>query len=137
MLDFGKLNFSVSFNPTSAFPLDARSIFNSFEEAEVAAKNAVEVGSSDGTYYFGELIVVVENDTAKLYVIQPDKSLKEISGQGTSSNYNIGSGLKLDRDTNTLSVDVATEVSEDNTLPITSAAVYTEVGNISVLLQTI
>lgn len=137
MLDFGKLNFSVSFNPTSAFPLDARSIFNSFEEAEAAAKNAVEVGSSDGTYYFGELIVVVENDTAKLYVIQPDKSLKEISGQETSSNYNIGSGLKLDRDTNTLSVDVATEVSEDNTLPITSAAVYTEVGNINVLLQTI
>lgn len=137
MLDFGKLNFSVSFNPTSAFPLDARFIFNSFEEAEAAAKNAVEVGSSDGTYYFGELIVVVENDTAKLYVIQPDKSLKEISGQETSSNYNIGSGLKLDRDTNTLSVDVATEVSEDNTLPITSAAVYTEVGNINVLLQTI
>lgn len=137
MLDFGKLNFSVSFNPTSAFPLDARSIFNSFEEAEAAAKNAVEVGSSDGTYYFGELIVVVENNAAKLYVIQPDKSLKEISGQETSSNYNIGSGLKLDRDTNTLSVDVATEVLEDNTLPITSAAVYTEVGNINVLLQTI
>lgn len=137
MLDFGKLNFSVSFNPTSAFPLDARSVFDSFEEAEAAAKNAVEVGSSNGTYYFGELIVVVENNTAKLYVIQPDKSLKEISGQETSSNYNIGSGLKLDRDTNTLSVDVATEVSEDNTLPITSAAVYTEVGNINVLLQTI
>lgn len=137
MLDFGKLNFSVSFNPTSAFPLDARSVFDSFEEAEDAAKNAVEVGSSNGTYYFGELIVVVENNTAKLYVIQPDKSLKEISGQETSSNYNIGSGLKLDRDTNTLSVDVATEVLEDNTLPITSAAVYTEVGNINVLLQTI
>lgn len=137
MLDFGKLNFSVSFNPTSAFPLDARSVFDSFEEAEAAAKNAVEVGSSNGTYYFGELIVVVENGTAKLYVIQPDKSLKEISGEGTSSNYNIGNGLKLDGDTNTLSVDVATEVSEDNTLPITSAAVYTEVGNINVLLQTI
>lgn len=137
MFDFGKLNFSVSFNPTSAFPLDSRSIFNSFEEAEAAAKNAVEVGSSNGTYYFGELIVVVESNTAKLYVIQPDKSLKEISGQGTSSNYNIGNGLKLDRETNTLSVDVATEVSEDNTLPITSAAVYTEVGNINVLLQTI
>ena len=33
-LDFGKLNFSVSFNPTSAFPLDARSYFESYESAE-------------------------------------------------------------------------------------------------------
>lgn len=57
--------------------------------------------------------------------------------KGESSNYNIGNGLKLDKETNTLSVDVATEVSEDNTLPITSAAVYTEIGNINVLLQTI
>jgi hypothetical protein len=32
-LDFGKLEFSVSFNPTSAFPLDARSYFESLESA--------------------------------------------------------------------------------------------------------
>lgn len=31
----------------------------------------------------------------------------------------------------------ATSVEEDNTLPITSAAVYTEVGNINALLATI
>ena len=36
-----------------------------------------------------------------------------------------------------LSVNTADKVEEDNTLPITSAAVYTEVGNINALLATI
>jgi hypothetical protein len=32
-ITFGKNNRSVAFNPTSAFPLDARSYFESFESA--------------------------------------------------------------------------------------------------------
>ena len=36
-----------------------------------------------------------------------------------------------------LAVEVATEANADNTLPITSAAVQTAIGNIDVLLQTI
>lgn len=36
-----------------------------------------------------------------------------------------------------LSVQKATAVEQDNTRPITAAAVYTEVGNINALLQTI
>ena len=56
---------------------------------------------------------------------------------GGTGGYNIGSGLKLDAATNTLSVDTAEIVEKDNTKPVTSAAVYTEVGNINVLLATI
>lgn len=59
------------------------------------------------------------------------------SGGGTGGGYNIGSGLKLDAKTNTLSVDTAVAVEKDNTKPVTSAAVYTEVGNINALLATI
>lgn len=59
------------------------------------------------------------------------------SGGGTGGGYNIGSGLKLDAATNTLSVDTAEKVEQDNTKPVTSAAVYTEVGNINALLATI
>lgn len=59
------------------------------------------------------------------------------SGGGTGGGYNIGSGLKLDAKTNTLSVDTAEAVEKDNTKPVTSAAVYTEVGNINALLATI
>lgn len=56
---------------------------------------------------------------------------------GSGGGYNIGSGLKLDAKTNTLSVDTAEAVEKDNTKPVTSAAVYTEVGNINALLATI
>lgn len=38
---------------------------------------------------------------------------------------------------NVISVTTTGSVEEDNTKPITSAAVYTEVGNINILLQTI
>lgn len=56
---------------------------------------------------------------------------------GGGGGYTIGPGLKLDAETNTLSVDTADAVEKDNTKPVTSAAVYTEVGNINALLATI
>lgn len=55
-------------------------------------------------------------------------------GGGGGSAYQIGSGLTLDPNTNTLSVDTADAVEQDNTKPITSAAVFAEVGNIAALL---
>lgn len=66
-------------------------------------------------------------------------AINEASSSGGSGGggYTIGSGLKLDAATNTLSVDTAAAVEKDNTKPITSAAVYTEVGNINALLATI
>lgn len=59
------------------------------------------------------------------------------SGGSGGGGYTIGDGLKLDAETNTLSVDTAAAVEKDNTKPVTSAAVYTEVGNINALLATI
>ena len=61
----------------------------------------------------------------------------ESSGSGGGTTYSIGHGLKLDPETNVLSVDTAGSVEEDNTLPITSAAVYVTVGNIDAILATI
>lgn len=48
----------------------------------------------------------------------------------------VGAGLNVAED-GTLSVDTADRAEEDNTRPITSAAVYTEIGNINALLATI
>ena len=80
-LNFSKMNFSVSFNPTSAFPLDARSYFESYDLALAAAAKAVEAGSTEGTLYFGQTIAVVENGAAQLYIIQPDKTLTEVGSK--------------------------------------------------------
>ena len=59
------------------------------------------------------------------------------SGGSGGGGYTIGDGLKLDAATNTLSVDTAAAVEKDNTKPVTSAAIYTEGGNINALLATI
>lgn len=77
-LDFGKLDFVVSLNRKTAFPLDARSYFESFASAEAAARTAEAAGSKNTTYYFGQTICVVENNVASMYIIQPDGTLGEI-----------------------------------------------------------
>lgn len=59
---------------------------------------------------------------------------KMISSGGTST---LQAGENIEIVDNVISVKTAPNVEKDNTKPITSAAVYTEVGNINVLLQTI
>lgn len=84
MAEFGKMNFSVAFNPTSAFPLDARCYFTSLADAQAAAATAEEVGSTNTVYYFGQKVVVVDSEKATWYTIQPDKTLKEDGAGGGS-----------------------------------------------------
>ena len=85
MAKFGTMEFSVAFQPTSAFPLDARSYFDSYATAEAAALTAKEAGSTDSIYYIGEPIVVVENGKAQQYIIQPDLTLSAIGGSVDTS----------------------------------------------------
>ena len=79
-MNFGTLDFAVAFNRQTAFPLDAKSYFESLELANAAAASAQEAGSSETTYYYGQTIAVVADSKATLYVIQPDKTLKEVGG---------------------------------------------------------
>lgn len=51
------------------------------------------------------------------------------------NDYTIGDGLKLEN--GVLSVDTVDQVIEDNTKPVTSGAVYMELGNVEVLLANI
>ena len=77
MGDFGKLDFSTSFNPTSAFPIDARCYFTSLDLAKAAAATAEEAGSSNTKYYYGMKLVVDDGTDAKWYTIQRDGTLTE------------------------------------------------------------
>lgn len=88
MSDFGKLNFSTAFNPTSAFPLDARCYFTSLEAAQAAAATAEEVGSTNTVYYFGQKILVDDGTTVTWYMIQRDGSLKA-EGSGAVSTATV------------------------------------------------
>ena len=53
-----------------------------------------------------------------------------------SGDFSLGHALMWDKQ-GRLAVQVADEAEADNTLPITAAAVHTELGNIEILLQTI
>ena len=85
-MDFGKLNFAVGFNRTSAFPLDANSYFEDYDSAVAAAAGAAEVGSADSAYYIGQVIIV--KDATKgvgLYQINAAKQLIKF-GQASSAD---------------------------------------------------
>lgn len=84
-----KLNFAVAFNPTTAFPLDARSMFGSYGAAEAAAASAKNAGSSESVYYYGQILTVFENDVAKHYSIQGDNTLKEVGATVIGDNKTI------------------------------------------------
>ena len=140
MADFGKLNFSTSFNPTSAFPLDARCYFDgdtAYEDAKAAAKKAEDVGSTNTIYHYGMKLLVNQSGSYAWYTITTSNTLQLEGTGGSGTSFNIGSGLILNTETNTLSVDVADAAEEDNTRPISSVAVYSQIGNIAAILDTI
>jgi len=89
MKDFGKLNFSTAFSPTSAFPLDARCVFSDLASAEAAAATAEEVGSKNTIYHYGMQLLVSDEEVDKWYVIQRDRTLLEI-GNGEIPAFNLG-----------------------------------------------
>ena len=59
-----------------------------------------------------------------------------IASETVAGIVRVGENLRISAD-GALSVDTAAAVEQDNTRPITAAAVYTEVGNINALLETI
>lgn len=69
-------------------------------------------------------------------VLTVDGKAVETDDDGTTTEYNIGAGLQLDAETNTLSVNVASAVEEGNTNPVMSAAVWGLIGNLSDLTTT-
>lgn len=87
-MDFGVLDFAVGFNRLTAFPLDSKSYFESYDAAVAAATTAEPAGSTNTVYYYGNPVVVVENGKAKIYQIQPDKTLSGV-GEEIVINENV------------------------------------------------
>ena len=68
--------------------------------------------------------------------VQSDLPLPNVGEGGGLAIYSLDETLNLSPQ-GRLSVNTAKDAEQDNTLPITSAAVFTEIGNIDALLQTI
>ena len=112
-------------------PPSANLYFTNLALAKAAAASAKQIGSSDATYFYGMKLLVDDGVFAKWYTIQRDGSLLE-------------EGVEIRQFDNTLvyengvlRVNTTNETAADNTLPITSAGVYTQLGNIGALLEII
>lgn len=62
---------SAPMNRTGAFPLDEKSYFETYADALSCAQTAENAGSSNTSYYFGQLMTVVENSDVRTYKIIP------------------------------------------------------------------
>ena len=71
--------------PTSAFPMDARTYFESLEEAQAAAAIAEQQGSTKSVFYYGLTVAVLSDDktTVDYYIINPEKKLQKIILEGS------------------------------------------------------
>lgn len=81
----------------------------------------------------GELIFIM-SDGAEINLGPLPTAALPMASDKILGGIKVGENLKIDEN-GVLSVDTVTEVMQDNTKPITSGAVFTEVGNIEVLLK--
>lgn len=99
------------------------------QEINIGNTHEVNVVTLDGTFNYEELENKPQINGVEL---SDNTTLEEL---GIQSELQAGENIEIVD--NVISVKTAPNVEKDNTKPITSAAVYTEVGNINVLLQTI
>ena len=79
--------------------------------------------------------VLEAGTSAKEAAERAEEAAKKAESAVPAGSLEIGSGLKSSG--GTLIVDTAAHVDPDNTTPLTSAAVFTEIGNIEALLAAI
>ena len=77
--------------------------------------------------------VLEAGTSAKEAAERAEEAAKQAESAVPSGSLSIGDGLKWGAD-GKLTVDTADKVEQDNTKPVTSAAVHTEIGNIEALL---
>ena len=77
--------------------------------------------------------VLAAGSSAKEAAERAEEAAKKAESAVPAGSLSIGDGLKWAAD-GKLTVDTADKVEQDNTKPVTSAAVHTEIGNIEALL---
>lgn len=137
------LHVSGSINATDAFPDPLPSEFLQIEQRVTELANTAthppQIGEngnwlvwSDGGYMDSGVSARGESpyigSNGNWWVGESDTGVSAAGGAG----YQIGDGLKVEG--GVLSVDTADAVEQDNSKPVTSAAVHAEIGNIEVLL---
>lgn len=86
-----KLDWAFPFQRTGAFPLDRSSLFSSYEDAVLYAGGGGDERKLGGSSYVGQPISVYDADsnTVTLYLIETDRSLKEVGSVPVGDNLSI------------------------------------------------
>lgn len=124
--NFGKGNRAIAFNPTSAFPLDARTYFESYSEALAKAQTAEEVGSTNTQYHYGMKLLVKDGNTFIWYKIVKGAPYLEAESTGGSSSGGNGEG-GYDGDTGFIDYTTVwqiNDVPDVSSLPLLPALAY-------------
>lgn len=136
----GPPNIDGETPPDGAIPW-VSDVMDAAQRAEDAAERAEEIaealagGGSGGDIDSGLFLPPVkEEDNGKVLTVVGGKWA---AAEPPESGVQFETDDTLTLENGMLRVNTADKVEEDNTLPVTSAAVYTEVGNINALLATI
>ena len=62
-----------------AQPIDPYGYFTNYADAELAANEAAAAGSLNTHHYYGQTLTVANNNSARLYIIQPDATLAQVA----------------------------------------------------------
>ena len=86
-----KLDWAFPFQRTGAFPLDRSSVFSSYEDALLYATGGEDSRGLSGSSYIGQPISVYDSESSSvtLYVIDGDRSLKEVGTAPLVDNTSI------------------------------------------------
>ena len=87
-----KLDWAFAFQRTGAFPLDRSSLFSSYEDAVAYAKgDKTDSRKLGGSSYIGQTVSVYDeiNKIVSLYIIETDRSLKEVGSTPIGDNASI------------------------------------------------
>lgn len=87
-----KLDWAFAFQRTGAFPLDRSSLFSSLTDAEAYARgDKTDERGLGGSSYVGQPISIYDADsnTVSLYIIEADRSLKEVGSAPLGDNTSI------------------------------------------------
>lgn len=109
-------------------------VLGAAEEAKKQADRAEQIANDMSG---GVVTGAVRYDAEQTLTEEEKARARKNIGADTGVNFTTDATLTLDPNTQVLSVNTADDVEQDNTLPVTSAAVFAEVGNINALLGTI
>lgn len=98
---------------------------------DISKLRAIPIANSDRV---GGITAEPKTD-AQTMPVGIDPETGRLFAESGGAGYPLGDGLKVVD--GKLTVDTAQAVEQDNTRPVTSAAVFTEVGNIAELLSKI